>query len=375
MIQPMPTLSISSAQHAASKTYKSSGQTEAESDFKIFVEKSTDMDDEDTNAPNAASEKELSIDELKERMSRFISNVEEGILDEMDFSFLELIKAEFGENFLEKLSMLDQEDAIIVSFVGLPAQNPSIFTEAGKIAFALNRKMPTVPTKGNINHEGHATTPMISGDELPSGSDVSTSKENSLPRDAISTINMQRNDASQWKAQKTVQSNENYLPAFYDKKVPTLIETRAIVNGNAHTHATPSSEHPPLLTQMITPIIKSITQNGQTELSVILQPAELGRLKISLSGGENAQLNVNISADQQDTLGLLKRHLDQLRNSLVDLGFENLAFSFSQNTNAQTQLEEVGYITAENDTMPSDTALIPLTYMPASGPLKLDIRL
>lgn len=48
---------------------------------------------------------------------------------------------------------------------------------------------------------------------------------------------------------------------------------------------------------MITPIIKSITQNGQTELSVILQPAELGRLKISLSGGENAQLNVNISAD------------------------------------------------------------------------------
>jgi len=57
MIQPMPTLSISSAQHAASKTYKSSGQTEAESDFKIFVEKSTDMDDEDTNAPNAASEK------------------------------------------------------------------------------------------------------------------------------------------------------------------------------------------------------------------------------------------------------------------------------------------------------------------------------
>ena len=87
MIQPMPTLSISSAQHAASKTYKSSGQTEAESDFKIFVEKSTDMDDEDTNAPNAASEKELSIDELKERMSRFISNVEEGILDEMDFSF------------------------------------------------------------------------------------------------------------------------------------------------------------------------------------------------------------------------------------------------------------------------------------------------
>jgi len=346
-----------------------------ESDFKIFVEKSTDMDDEDTNAPNAASEKELSIDELKERMSRFIRNVEEGILDEMDFSFLELIKAEFGENFLEKLSMLDQEDAIIVSFVGLPAQNPSIFTEAGKIAFALNRKMPTVPTKWNINHEGHATRPMISGDELPSGSDVSTSKENRLPRDAISTITMQRNDTSQWKAQKTVQINENYLPAFYDKKVSTLIETRAVVNGNAHTHAAPSSEHPPLLTQMITPIIKSITQNGQTELSVILQPAELGRLKISLSGGENAQLNVNISADQQDTLGLLKRHLDQLRNSLVDLGFENLAFSFSQNTNAQTQLEEVEYITAENDTMPSDTALIPLTYMPASGPLKLDIRL
>jgi len=132
---------------------------------------------------------------------------------------------------------------------------------------------------------------------------------------------------------------------------------------------------PPLLTQMITPIIKSITQNGQTELSVILQPAELGRLKISLSGGENAKLNVNISADQQDTLGLLKRHLDQLRNNLIDLGFENLAFSFSQNTNAQTQLEEVEYITAESDTIPGDTALIPLTYIPASGPLKLDIRL
>lgn len=44
-------------------------------------------------------------------MSRFIRHVEEDILDEQDFSFLELIKAEFGENFLEKLSMLDQEDA------------------------------------------------------------------------------------------------------------------------------------------------------------------------------------------------------------------------------------------------------------------------
>ena len=52
-------------------------------------------------------------------MSRFIRHVEEGILDEKDFSFLELIKAEFGENVLEKLSMLDQEDAIIVSFFWL----------------------------------------------------------------------------------------------------------------------------------------------------------------------------------------------------------------------------------------------------------------
>ncbi|WP_281968834.1 flagellar hook-length control protein FliK [Roseovarius nanhaiticus] len=64
-------------------------------------------------------------------------------------------------------------------------------------------------------------------------------------------------------------------------------------------------------------------------IDVILNPAELGRVRITLAQGE-AGIVVNISADRGETLDLMRRHSDMLGRELQDLGYNGTEFSFSR---------------------------------------------
>jgi flagellar hook-length control protein FliK len=67
--------------------------------------------------------------------------------------------------------------------------------------------------------------------------------------------------------------------------------------------------------------------DGPVEIS--LSPEELGKVRMSLLGGEG-QMTVQIVAERPETLDLLRRHIDMLASELRQQGFTDLSFSFGQ---------------------------------------------
>jgi len=69
----------------------------------------------------------------------------------------------------------------------------------------------------------------------------------------------------------------------------------------------------------------SVAEGGQTELR--LNPEELGRVRLSLSGSEGG-LVVAIAAERPETADLLRRHIDSLAREFEALGYADVDFRF-----------------------------------------------
>jgi hypothetical protein len=82
--------------------------------------------------------------------------------------------------------------------------------------------------------------------------------------------------------------------------------------------------HPPAERQILAAI--SASPSGRTE--ILLDPQELGRVRVSLEGDESA-LVLTIQADRVDTADLLRRNADLLVQEFREAGYQNLTFSFS----------------------------------------------
>jgi len=66
---------------------------------------------------------------------------------------------------------------------------------------------------------------------------------------------------------------------------------------------------------------------GKGPIEVSLSPDELGRVRMTLTPGENGMV-LSILADRDETLALLRRNMDMLSNDLRALGYDNLSFQF-----------------------------------------------
>jgi flagellar hook-length control protein FliK len=77
----------------------------------------------------------------------------------------------------------------------------------------------------------------------------------------------------------------------------------------------------------------AMTRNAERVIDVILNPAELGRVRITLSHGD-AGMIVNVGAERAETLDLMRRHSDLLGQEFHDLGYGDTDFSFSQDRHA-----------------------------------------
>jgi len=72
-------------------------------------------------------------------------------------------------------------------------------------------------------------------------------------------------------------------------------------------------------------------REGSTEIA--LNPAELGRVRITMVPGDAGML-VTVSAERPDTLDLMRRHIDLLAQEFRDIGYGGTAFSFGQHDNS-----------------------------------------
>lgn len=68
---------------------------------------------------------------------------------------------------------------------------------------------------------------------------------------------------------------------------------------------------------------------GYQTLEITLNPAELGRVRLTLQAGEAAMV-VTIAADRPETLDLMRRNVDVLAQEFRDIGYDSTGFSFGQ---------------------------------------------
>jgi hypothetical protein len=123
-------------------------------------------------------------------------------------------------------------------------------------------------------------------------------------------------------------------------------------------------------------VVEAMGRNSDRAVDVILNPAELGRVRITLSHGD-AGMVINVAAERAETLDLMRRHSDLLGQEFEDLGYGATDFSFSHESgddDRHTPSSEVSVVPP--DISPDQRPVV--TNVQASSVImvdRLDIRL
>ena len=76
------------------------------------------------------------------------------------------------------------------------------------------------------------------------------------------------------------------------------------------------------LANQVTAGLAKLAQSGGGEINIHLQPANLGRVDVSMKIAEDGRMTATITADRQDTLDLLRRDSYALERSLAEAGLK-----------------------------------------------------
>ncbi len=114
-----------------------------------------------------------------------------------------------------------------------------------------------------------------------------------------------------------------------------LRPTLSITGATANVHA-PRND---MATSVAHQIAEAVRRTSDKSVEIALNPVELGRVRMVLSASD-AGITVNILADRQDTLDLMRRNIDDLGKSFADMGYEDISFSFGQGDQAADDASE-----------------------------------
>ena len=123
-------------------------------------------------------------------------------------------------------------------------------------------------------------------------------------------------------------------------------------------------------------VAEVLGRNAERAFKVILEPSELGRVRIMLAQSETG-MSVNVQAERGETVDLMRRNSDLLDREFRDLGYGGIDFSFSQDRGKDDDAPRQG----SSDvvvSMPTDTLSDASPYLrrpPGHAIDRLDIRL
>ena len=83
-------------------------------------------------------------------------------------------------------------------------------------------------------------------------------------------------------------------------------------------------------------IAQALSTAPDRPVELVLSPEELGRVKLSMQTNDQT-IVVSIQADRNDTLDLMRRHIETLARDFRDIGFSDISFNFSQNPQSSPQ--------------------------------------
>lgn len=161
---------------------------------------------------------------------------------------------------------------------------------------------------------------------------------------------------------------------------PLVFESRATGGTTAaQTVPPPALLQRTDLPQHIAMQIAASAQRGGTDrpVDIVLNPAELGRVRLSLSSTDGV-MSVTVIAERPETLDLMRRHIDMLAQEFLSIGYGKAQFSFGGGHSGQTGQNdgEAGFSSSggsgQHDPM---TATPDLNHTPILISDRLDIRL
>ena len=163
---------------------------------------------------------------------------------------------------------------------------------------------------------------------------------------------------------------------FSELRLDTILEPRPTTHITPPTTTNRSDFSAPVTRQIVDAIHARITAEKVIEVS--LNPAELGRLKLSLTPAENG-LVINIMAERAETIEMIRRNLSDLEQAFSELGHENITFSFDQNGGFTDQSQPDHTESAANNIeLPIQIVATPIPNDPSHRDLKItsgiDIR-
>ncbi|WP_281992854.1 flagellar hook-length control protein FliK [Sulfitobacter geojensis] len=164
--------------------------------------------------------------------------------------------------------------------------------------------------------------------------------------------------------------------------IPAEADPLVTLRGDVSIAATaPQNQpvHPTLsLPQHVARQIAEAMQNMPNRpVEISLNPEELGRVRLALTASETG-LVVNVLAERQETVDLMRRHIANLESAFQDIGYNHIAFSFTGGNQSQTEAGDDSAPTKnmtdgmEFDASTPNATQITLTAGPSAG---LDIRL
>ena len=128
----------------------------------------------------------------------------------------------------------------------------------------------------------------------------------------------------------------------------------------------------PIVHHIASQISAAVTQMSAGTTQIALNPEELGRIRITLAPSD-AGMSVSIIAERPETADLMRRNIDALAADFIQLGHDNVSFSFDGSNDASTHDD-----TQENDASepfgsPDDTPPPQQVMMTLSGGLDLKL--
>ncbi len=103
------------------------------------------------------------------------------------------------------------------------------------------------------------------------------------------------------------------------------------IRTNVPTQVSTAALRAELAPQVARQIGEAMGQASNRPIEIALSPKELGRVHMSVVA-EDGTVTINIMTERPETLDLMRRHIDQLGQTLRNMGYDSINFAFGQGT-------------------------------------------
>ena len=356
----------------------------AEQDDNFDVNISTPMDSDENNIVDKALSTNGEVgNEKNVSKETTITNLHEGVTGE------KLATLVSKNSLVDEVKKQGAEYLRVVDEIGLNiGTQPLEFVQKTLMKTAEPERAVVAESKLQLTLKTQIETgskPIFSPSEEPTlgstevkaiGTETTVSRTEGSPVTMVPTVAYFTSELSQKviSFNQIEQSTSLQLVAEPEVNLSAAVQDRttqfspASVNGNTGAAGNASMPRP-----VAYQVSQAISEAGTSDVEIRLDPAELGKVRISMAARDGQMVAV-IYAERPETLDLLRKNADDLLAEFLEQGFADASLDFQQNEGEEfaddsKSGESTEFFASESNTEPR------LTAAPLGETAGLDIRL